>query len=85
VVLVDCPPSLGVLTLNALTAATHLVVVTEPSFLALHGIDELLETRDLVCAHYNERLALAGPLSARSEARHEGRCVALLARGCSAD
>ena len=33
-VLVDCPPSLGVLTLNALAAASHLVLVTEPSFLA---------------------------------------------------
>lgn len=44
VVLIDSPPSLGVLTLNALTAASHLVVVTEPSFLALQGIDELLET-----------------------------------------
>jgi chromosome partitioning protein len=36
-VLIDCPPSLGVLTLNALTAASHLVLVTEPSFLALQG------------------------------------------------
>lgn len=53
VVLVDCRPSLGVLTLSALAAASHLVVVTEPSFLALQGIEELLETRDLVCAHYN--------------------------------
>lgn len=47
VALVDCPPSLGVLTLNALAAASHLVIVTEPSFLALQGIDEMLETRDL--------------------------------------
>ena len=51
VALIDCPPSLGVLTLNALTAASHLVVVTEPSFLALQGIDELVETRELVEAH----------------------------------
>src|SRR4051794_41089734 len=48
VVLVDCPPSLGVLTINALTAASHLIVVTEPSFLALQGIEELLETSELV-------------------------------------
>jgi MinD-like ATPase involved in chromosome partitioning or flagellar assembly len=40
VVLVDCPPSLGVLTLNALAAASHLVVVTEPSFLALQDGSE---------------------------------------------
>lgn len=67
VVLVDCPPSLGALTLNALAAASHLVLVTEPSFLALQGIDELLETRDLVQAHYNSRLALAGVIVNRVE------------------
>src|SRR4051794_40273130 len=60
VVLIDCPPSLGVLTLNALAAASRLVVVTEPSFLALQGIGELLETQELVRAHYNEGLALGG-------------------------
>jgi chromosome partitioning protein len=60
VALVDCPPSLGLLTLNALTAASRLVVVTEASFLALQGSDELLETHELVCAHYNGELELAG-------------------------
>ena len=73
VVLVDCPPSLGVLTLNALAAATHLVVVTEPSFLALQGIEELLEIRDLVCAHYNPELALAGVVVNRVERTVEHR------------
>ncbi len=73
IVLIDCPPSLGVLTLNALAAATRLVVVTEPSFLALQGIDELLETRDLVYKHYNERLALAGVIVNRVERTVEHR------------
>jgi len=72
-VLVDCPPSLGVLTLNALAAASHLVLVTEPSFLALQGLDELLETRDLVRAHYNPRLALAGVIVNRVERTVEHR------------
>jgi chromosome partitioning protein len=72
-VLVDCPPSLGVLTLNALAAASHLVLVTEPSFLALQGLDELLETRDLVHAHYNARLALAGVIVNRVERTVEHR------------
>jgi chromosome partitioning protein len=58
--LVDCPPSLGLLTLNALTAASRLVVVTEPSFMALQGIDELLQTRELVRSHYNGHLELGG-------------------------
>jgi chromosome partitioning protein len=48
IVLVDCPPSLGLLTLNALAAVSRLVVVTEASFLALQGTDELLETFDYV-------------------------------------
>lgn len=60
VVLIDCPPSLGVLTLNAPAAATRLVLVTEPTILALQGIEELLRTRDLVAAHYNRELGLAG-------------------------
>lgn len=73
VVLIDCPPSLGVLTLNALAAASHLVIVTEPTFLALQGIDELLETRDLVSAHYNSRLGLAGVVVNRVEHTVEHR------------
>jgi chromosome partitioning protein len=73
VVLIDCPPSLGVLTLNALAAASHLVVVTEPSFLALQGIGELLDTRDLVHAHYNRHLALAGVVVNRVERTVEHR------------
>lgn len=58
--LIDCPPSLGRLTIDALTAASQLIVVTEPSFLALQGIKELLDTYDLVREHYNQRLELAG-------------------------
>ena len=73
VVLVDCPPSLGVLTLNALAAASHLIVVTEPSFLALQGIEELLETHELVRAHYNPDLALAGVVVNRVERTVEHR------------
>src|SRR4051794_20343884 len=71
--LVDCPPSLGLLTVNALTGASHLVVVTEPSFLALQGIDELLETRELVRAHYNRELVLAGVVVNRVERTVEHR------------
>lgn len=73
VVVIDWSPSLGVLTLNALTAATHLVLVTEPSFLALQGIQELLWTRDLVAAHYNPRLELAGVIVNRVERTVEHR------------
>jgi hypothetical protein len=69
----DCPPSLGLLTLNALTAASQLVVVTEPSFMALQGIDELLETHELVRGHYNGELELAGVIVNRFERTVEHR------------
>ena len=73
VALVDCPPSLGLLTLNALTAASQLVVVTEASFLALQGTDELLETHELVRAHYNGAQGLAGVIVNRIERTVEHR------------
>jgi chromosome partitioning protein len=73
IALIDCPPSLGVLTLNALAAASQLVVVTEPSFLALQGIGELLETQELVRAHYNGDLAFAGVVVNRVERTVEHR------------
>lgn len=82
VVLVECPPSLGVLTLNALAAASHLVVVTDRSFLTIQGIEELLETRDVVCAHYNPDLTLAGVVVNRVERTVEHR-VALAGRGAA--
>lgn len=72
-VLIDCPPSLGVLTLNALAAATHLVLVTDPTFLALQGIEELLKTLGLVVAHYNPTLKLAGVVVNRVERTVEHR------------
>jgi len=72
-VLVDCPPSLGVLTINALAAASRLLVVTEPSYLALQGIEELLDTYGLVRAHYNADLVLAGVIVNRWERTIEHR------------
>jgi chromosome partitioning protein len=73
VVLIDCPPSLGLLTINALTAASRLLIVTEPSFLALPGISELLSTYELVREHYNHGLELAGVIVNRWERTVEHR------------
>ena len=52
-VLMDCPPSLGVLTLNALCAATEVFIPLQPHFLALHGLSKLLETVHLVARRIN--------------------------------
>jgi chromosome partitioning protein len=59
-VLIDCAPSLGNLTVNALTAASHAVIVTEPSSLGLRGIAAVADTIDSVWERSNPQLDLAG-------------------------
>lgn len=59
-VLIDCPPSLGILTLNALSAVDDVFLPLQPHFLALHGLSKLLQTIDLVARRLNNRLRLAG-------------------------
>jgi chromosome partitioning protein len=58
--LIDCPPSLGVLSLNALTAVGEVLLPLQPHFLALHGLSKLLQTIDVVSRQLNPRLKLAG-------------------------
>jgi len=62
VVVIDCPPTLGLLTVNALVAATHLLVPIQSSYFALEGTDDLLETVDKVRARANPDLRLLGVL-----------------------
>jgi chromosome partitioning protein len=57
---VDCPPSLGILTLNALAAVEEVFIPLQPHFLALHGLSKLLETIELVARRLNGRLRLSG-------------------------
>lgn len=60
IALIDCPPSLGVLTLNALAAATRVLIPLQPHFLALQGVGKLLETVSLVSRRINPGLKVAG-------------------------
>ncbi len=60
VILIDCPPSLGNLTTNALAAARHALVVVEPSALGLRGIGGVADTIDDVWDHHNAELQLTG-------------------------
>ena len=58
--LMDCGPSLGVLTLNALASADEVFIPLQPHFLALHGLSKLLETTALVCRRINPKLKVTG-------------------------
>lgn len=62
VVVLDCPPSLDQLTINALSAADSLVIVTEPGQYALNGLDRLLDTIDIVREYTNPALSIAGTI-----------------------
>ena len=57
---IDCPPSLGLLSLNAMAAVGEVLLPLQPHFLALHGLSKLLETIELVSEHVNPRLRLLG-------------------------
>ena len=60
VVLIDCPPSIGRLVVMGFVAATHVVVVTEPSAASLRGVANVMRTISVVRDHYNRELQLAG-------------------------
>ncbi len=64
-VLIDCPPSLGELTRNALYAATDALVVTEPSFFAVNGAEQALEAVSIVSTHGNSGLRPIGIVANR--------------------
>ncbi len=59
-VLLDCPPSLGLLTLNALTAADSLLIPIQSEYYALEGLSSILETVSLVQKSFNPALRLEG-------------------------
>lgn len=58
--ILDCPPSLGVLTINALVAVEEVFLPLQPHFLALHGLSKLLRTVEVVSRRLNNRLRLSG-------------------------
>jgi chromosome partitioning protein len=59
-ILIDCPPSLGLLTINALCAATHVFIPLQCEYLALEGLAQLKGTIDRVRERLNRRLAILG-------------------------
>lgn len=61
-IVIDCPPTLGLLTVNALVAATHLLIPIQSSYFALEGTDDLLETVEKVRVRANPGLQILGVL-----------------------
>ncbi len=68
-VLIDCPPTLGILTVNALSAVHEVIVPVETRFMALSGLVQLLQTIDLIKERLNQTLIIAGILPCRVDVR----------------
>jgi chromosome partitioning protein len=68
-ILIDCPPSLGLLTLNALTAADSVLIPVQCEYFALEGLGQLLNTINMVKKQMNEKLDIEGVLMTMFDAR----------------
>lgn len=68
-IIIDCPPSLGLLTLNALTAADSLIIPIQCEYYALEGLGQLMSTIGLVQKHLNTKLEIEGVLLTMFDAR----------------
>lgn len=68
-VLVDCPPSLGLLTLNALVAGSEMMIPIQAEYYALEGLGQLMETVEMVRQHLNPRLTVSTILLTMYDAR----------------
>ncbi|HHW36641.1 MAG TPA: ParA family protein [Bacillales bacterium] len=68
-IIIDCPPSLGLLTLNALTAADSVIIPVQCEYYALEGLSQLLNTVRLVQKHLNQSLKIDGVLLTMLDAR----------------
>ncbi|WP_232677215.1 ParA family protein [Nocardioides sp. R-C-SC26] len=68
-VFIDCPPSLGLLTLNALVAGEEMMIPIQTEYYALEGLSQLLETVDMVRAHLNPDLSVSTILLTMVDAR----------------
>ena len=71
VIVIDTPPTLGLITVNALVAATHVLIPIQSSYFALEGTDDLLETIEKVKARPNPNLELLGVLVTLHDKRHK--------------
>ena len=80
-VLIDCPPTLGLLTVNALVAATHAILSTEAQYFSLQGMEQAMEVLDLARESLNPELELLGVCLniANMRTRHARQTLEMLA------
>lgn len=69
VMLIDCPPSLGLLTVNALVAADHVLVPVQPEYYALEGLGQLVSTVELIRQHLKPALSFLGAVITMHDTR----------------
>ena len=70
-IFIDCPPSLGLLTLNALCAAKNLIVPLQTEYYALEGLTQLMKTFDLIKINFNKDIKLQGILLTMYDKRNK--------------
>lgn len=68
-IIIDCPPSLGLLTLNGLTAADSVIIPVQCEYFALEGLGQLLNTINIVKKHFNPHLEIEGVLLTMFDSR----------------
>lgn len=68
-IFIDCPPSLGILTLNAFVTASEVFIPLQTEYLALQGLGKLLETIEVVKSRLNPRLSITGVIGTRFDRR----------------
>jgi len=68
-IFIDCPPSLGLLTLNSLTASDSVIIPVQCEYFALEGLGQLLNTINIVKKHYNQELFIEGVLLTMFDSR----------------
>lgn len=68
-ILIDCPPNLGILTVNALTAVEEVIIPVEARVMALNGLVQLMQTIDIIKQRLNKNLHIAGIVPCRFDAR----------------
>jgi len=70
-IIIDCPPSLGLLTVNALCAVKNLIIPLQTEFYALEGLTQLIKTLDLVQHNFNQDIKLQGILLTMYDTRNK--------------